>query len=96
VVGVVTFAPRPSPWGFRGARVQGSCANYTDEYVARLAAMLKPIFSALDAACIVDCAYIYGFDDNPVSCEPQVRKLFGAKKVTVMSPSFNLRLADVW
>lgn len=25
-------------------------------------------------------AYVYGFDENPVSCEPQVRKLFGATK----------------
>ena len=80
VVGAATAAPRPSPGGFRGARVQGSCANYTDEYVARLVATLKPIVAALDAAGIVDRAYIYGFDENPVSCEPQVRKLFGATK----------------
>ena len=95
-MGAVTFAPCPSPGGFRGARVQGSCANYTDEYVARLAATLKPIFSALDAACIVDCAYIYGFDENTVSCELQVQAVWGEKGYGYIPQAENLGRADVW
>jgi len=60
--------------------VMGSCQNYTDEYVERLIATLRPIVKSLEVAGIVDRAYIYGFDENPVECEPQVRKLFGATK----------------
>eukprot|EP00051_Salpingoeca_urceolata_P008965 m.110276 g.110276 ORF g.110276 m.110276 type:complete len:586 (-) comp16033_c0_seq3:126-1883(-) len=58
----------------------GSCANYSDAYVEKLIATLKPAVEALRAKGWIDRAYVYGFDENPVSCEPQVRKLFGATK----------------
>eukprot|EP00928_Gymnodinium_smaydae_P028478 TRINITY_DN21709_c0_g1_i1.p1 TRINITY_DN21709_c0_g1~~TRINITY_DN21709_c0_g1_i1.p1 ORF type:complete len:613 (-),score=49.12 TRINITY_DN21709_c0_g1_i1:124-1962(-) len=61
-------------------QTEGPCPNFTDEYVARLLATLKPIVTALEAAGIAERAYIYGFDENPKECEPQVRKLFGATK----------------
>ena len=58
----------------------GSCANYTSEYVERMLAVLEPTASALQRQGLLDRAYVYGFDENPQSCEPQVRKLFGAIK----------------
>ena len=58
----------------------GSCANYTDEYVHRMIETLRPIVEKLTTDGLLSSAYIYGFDENPVSCEPQVRKLFGATK----------------
>ena len=58
----------------------GSCANYTDSYVNRLIETLDPIVQELRSKDMLKHAYIYGFDENPVSCEPQVRKLFGATK----------------
>ena len=67
-----------SPHG--SLRVGGACANYTQEYVDRLISTLEPIMEALEAAGIAERAYIYGFDECPVSCEPQVRQLFGATK----------------
>jgi len=63
----------------RGRRL-GSCANYTDDYVNRLIETLTPIVEELRSKDMLKHAYIYGFDENPVSCEPQVRKLFGATK----------------
>ena len=72
-------------------RLKGSCQNYTNEYVDRLIIKLKPIVDQLTKANILDRAYIYGFDENPVSCEPQVRKLFGATKKAFP----NLRTAAV-
>ena len=41
---------------------------------------LRPIVAEVEKLGLLDRAYIYGFDENPVSCEPQVRKLFGATK----------------
>ena len=61
-------------------RLKGSCKNYTDEYVHRVIETLRPIVDELTKAGILDRAYIYGFDENPVSCEPEVRKIFGATK----------------
>jgi hypothetical protein len=61
-------------------RVGGACANYTGEYVSRLIATLEPVMAALEAAGIAERAYLYGFDECPASCEPQVRQLFGATK----------------
>lgn len=63
-----------------GGGVTGSCANYTDEYVSRMIATLRPMVDRMDKDGMLSSAYIYGFDENPVSCEPQVRKLFGATK----------------
>lgn len=60
--------------------VQGECANYTDEYAQRLVETLRPMVAFLESKDLLDRAYVYGFDENPVSCEPQVRKLFGATK----------------
>ena len=77
--GGAPVAPRPRGAGV-GTRVGGSCHNYTKEYVARMLATLEPIVTALEAKGLLDKAYIYGFDECPVSCEPQVRKLFGATK----------------
>lgn len=77
-------AAHEQQWQQRSAhgplRVGGSCANYTAEYVSRLLATLDPIMTALEAAGIADRAYVYGFDECPLSCEPQVRQLFGATK----------------
>jgi len=72
------MAPLPHRGHLGG--VQGACANYTDEYVERLVATLAPTVVALEQLKLLDRAYIYGFDENPPSCEPQVRKLFGATK----------------
>ena len=58
----------------------GSCANYTAEYVERMISVLEPTANALKGLGLLDRAYVYGFDENPQSCEPQVRKLFGAVK----------------
>jgi hypothetical protein len=63
-----------------GGGVTGNCANYTDEYVSRMIATLRPMVDRMDKDGMLSSAYIYGFDENPVSCEPQVRKLFGATK----------------
>ncbi len=57
-----------------------SCANYTDEYVARLLATLAPSVNALQEKNLLPYAYVYGFDECPRSCEPQVRQLFNAVK----------------
>ena len=78
--GALPAAAGSSRGRMMGSRVGGSCANYTEEYVHRLIATLKPIVDALDAQGILGKAYVYGFDENPISCEPQVRKLFGATK----------------
>jgi hypothetical protein len=71
--------PHPHPHPHSGG-VTGSCRNFTDAYVAHLLATLRPVVAALERLDLLDRAYIYGFDENPVSCEPQVRKLFGATK----------------
>lgn len=63
-----------------GVGSRGACSNYTDEYVTRLIATLKPTVTALRDAGLLDRTYVYGFDENPPSCEPMVRKLFGATK----------------
>ena len=63
-----------------GNSVGGSCANYTSEYVQRMIDTLRPIVNKLIADNLLDSAYVYGFDENPISCEPQVRQLFGAVK----------------
>ena len=58
----------------------GSCANYTAEYVERLLALLAPSVAALTSKGLLANAYVYGFDECPLSCRPQVEKLFGAIK----------------
>eukprot|EP00054_Salpingoeca_dolichothecata_P036329 m.7225 g.7225 ORF g.7225 m.7225 type:complete len:565 (+) comp6588_c0_seq2:117-1811(+) len=58
----------------------GSCANYSQEYVNRMISTLKPTVEQLQQKNLLQYAYVYGFDENPPSCEPQVRKLFGAVK----------------
>lgn len=63
-----------------GGGVEGSCRNFTDAYVEHMLATLSPIVAALEQKDLLSRAYVYGFDENPVSCEPQVRKLFGATK----------------
>jgi len=60
--------------------VRGSCANYTQEYVDRMLKLLAGSVTTLEAKGLLDHAYVYGFDECPISCEPQVRKLFGAIK----------------
>ena len=60
--------------------VTGTCRNFTDAYVEHMIATLKPIVQGLESKGLLDRAYVYGFDENPASCEPQVRKLFGATK----------------
>ena len=60
--------------------LKGSCQNYTDDYVRRVVAILDPVVKQLEEKGILDRAYIYGFDENPPSCEPQIRKLYGATK----------------
>ena len=67
--------PRP-----HHGRVTGSCRNFTEAYVAHMIATLRPIVSALESKHLLSRAYVYGFDENPRTCEPQVRKLFGATK----------------
>lgn len=64
----------------QGGGLRGACANYSDTYVANMIALLEPTVAALTARGLLDRAYVYGFDENPPSCEPQVRKLFGAVK----------------
>ena len=61
-------------------KVKGSCANFTKAYVTRMINILRPIVNQLTKDNLLESAYIYGFDENPISCEPQVRQLFDATK----------------
>ena len=56
--------------------------SYNASYVQAMLAFLAPTVSALDAAGLLSRAAVYGFDEQPPSCEPQVRLLFGAIKQT--------------
>ena len=62
-------------------RANGECANYSDAYVTLMIDTLAPVVKDLKAAGILHLAYIYGFDENPRTCEGQIRKLFGAAKM---------------
>jgi hypothetical protein len=70
----------PQTRKFHQGGLTGSCANYTEEYVTRMITILRPIVDQLERDNMLSSAYIYGFDENPISCEMQVRKLFGATK----------------
>ena len=54
--------------------------NYTDAYVDKLLATLTPTVTALQQQNLLQYAYVYGFDELPAACEPEIRKLFGAVK----------------
>lgn len=58
------------------------CPQYSPAYVKQLITTLTPIVAQLQERNILQYAYVYGFDENPVSCEPQVRQLFGAIKAS--------------
>eukprot|EP00040_Diaphanoeca_grandis_P037104 m.240113 g.240113 ORF g.240113 m.240113 type:complete len:592 (+) comp33760_c1_seq1:86-1861(+) len=55
---------------------------YTQEYITSTLAMLEPTITKLKASGILDTkqAYVYGYDEQPVSCEKNIRTLFGAVK----------------
>jgi len=55
---------------------------YTPEYIESTLAMLEPTVNALKNSGILDSkqAYVYGYDEQPASCEKNIRALFGAVK----------------
>lgn len=65
-----------------GAGLSGDCGlpDYTDAHVTKVVELLKPLVTALDHDGLLNRAYVYGFDELPAGCEPQVRKLFGGIK----------------
>jgi hypothetical protein len=64
--------------------VAGSFVNqsmvYTHAQVEATISALKPIVAAVEAAGLLDRAYVYGFDERPRSYIPAIRQLFGAVK----------------
>ena len=54
--------------------------SYTQEEVNMTLALLEPLVSQLDAAGLLDGAYVYGFDERPTSFAPGIDQLFGAIK----------------
>ena len=55
---------------------------YTKAYIDSTLAMLEPTVNKLKASGILDTkqAYVYGYDEQPPSCEANIRALFGAVK----------------
>ena len=73
-----TDLSRARPGSYRGVQ---DCPQYSADYVKRLILKLNPIVGLLEERGLLQYAYVYGFDENPQSCEPQVRQLFGAIKM---------------
>jgi len=70
----------PSRPALQSGGVGGSCKNYSNAYVQAMLAEVKPTVDAMRAVGLSDRLLAYGFDENPIECEPQVRQLFGALK----------------
>ena len=65
-----------------GTDPRGCPSPYTDAQVQAVLDGLAPTVARLDAAGILDRreAYVYGYDEQPRSCEGNIRTLFGAVK----------------
>lgn len=61
-------------------RARADCPTYTQDYIDKMVAFLKPTWDNLTALGLQNRAFVYGFDEIDVSCEPAVRQLFGAAK----------------
>jgi hypothetical protein len=62
----------------------GCPKNYTAAQVEAVLQMLAPTVDAMDKLGLLDMpgrkAYVYGYDEQPISCEHNIRTLFGAVK----------------
>ncbi|EDQ88638.1 uncharacterized protein MONBRDRAFT_9044 [Monosiga brevicollis MX1] len=61
-------------------KLKGDCPSVTDADVQRALADIESLLNELRAAGAADPAYIYGWDESPASCEPEIRKMYGAIK----------------
>ena len=52
----------------------GSCTNYTESQVQTLVQALQPVVTYLESRQALDAGYVYGWDENPPDCEPQIRQ----------------------
>ena len=64
----------------KGERRAQACPTYTQSYIDKMVAFLKPTFDNLTALGLQNRATVYGFDEIDASCEPAVRQLFSAAK----------------
>ena len=60
----------PAPRRVHTGGVQGSCSNYSQAYVDAMLALVKPTVEAMRAKGLSDKLIAYGFDEDPISCEP--------------------------
>ena len=61
---------------------ENGCPHYTHDDVTSILQNIKPTLDALKARSLENRSYVYGFDEVPAHCEPQMRQVFGAVKET--------------
>lgn len=58
------------------------CHDVSDQEVQNIIDILRHVVTPLQEKGLLDRAYVYGFDEFPTTCEPQIRKIYGAVKRT--------------
>eukprot|EP00435_Cladocopium_sp_Y103_P045609 s3136_g13.t1 len=56
------------------------CPQYTDNDIESILQNIKPTLEALKEKKLENRSYVYGFDEVPAHCEPELRQVFGAVK----------------